>query len=81
MQPIHWLIVLIVVDIPIFFLLGKVIFGSWAGFVECIYYEMVPDIWSLIKGDYHADFVAELKLSLWIAGCVGLVLGELWLLF
>ncbi len=74
------LIILAVLNVPIYFLLGKCMFDDWAGFLECMKYWVTPDSWSFFKGEALDDWFAEMKLFIWMAGCIGAVLGEYYLL-
>ena len=67
---------LIVVNIPSYLLLGKVFFGGWEGFLECVRYGITPDIVSLFRGEYWEDKAASWKLFLYFAGCAALVFCE-----
>ena len=78
MEPVH-AVLLVIVNVPIFILLGKVFFGSWAGFGEAVWYNMMPDLLSLVTGRFRADLVAELKLMGWGFCCAGAIFGELYL--
>lgn len=74
------LIVLIVVNIPVYLLLGKMIFGDWEGFGEAIGYVLTPDIISLFNGERAEDFFATMKFFFFVALCIGCVYGEMHLL-
>lgn len=52
--------------IPTLLGLGWLIFRSWDNFLESIWYEILPDIVSLLRGKLKSDWMAELKLSLFI---------------
>jgi hypothetical protein len=71
----HWLI-LVVANSPVFFGIGWVIFDSWEGFGESLYYWIRPDMWSWIQGDGVEDWWAELKLVFFLIVCGACVWGE-----
>ncbi len=70
------LVVLALVNIPLYLFLGKMLFGNWDGFVEVIRYVIMPDILSLFKGEYLEDYWAELKFFCFIVLCIGCVFAE-----
>ena len=78
MSPLQWTywIVIGLLDLPIFFLIGKFFFNDWDGLVECIVYWFTPDIVSACQGERGADFWASLKLGLFLAVCGAVVFGE-----
>jgi hypothetical protein len=69
-------VVLGVVNLPVYFVLGTAIFRSWEDFGEAVSYWIKPDFWSLFRGEYVEDMVAEIKLGIWLALCCGAVYGE-----
>jgi len=71
----HWLI-LIAANIPLYLVVGKVFFGSWAEFFDTLRFWLTPDIVSAWRGDYWADNWAELKLFVFMALCAGAVYSE-----
>lgn len=68
--------VLGIVNIPIYFLLGWVVFGDWETFGECIRYALTPDIISWFRGEGLEDFWAEMRLFFWVGACALVVWGE-----
>jgi hypothetical protein len=69
-------IVLIFANVPLYWLVGWVIFRDRESFLECLKFWLTPDIVSLFKGEWAEDSWAEMKLLLWIALCAGAVYGE-----
>ena len=55
--------------------LWKPIFGSLDEFTECIGYWFTPDAWSFLNGDYWEDFMAELKIALWLVPSIAVGFG------
>jgi len=47
-------------------LLFKVFFKDKDDFFSCVRYYFTPDIWSLLKGEFHQNFFAEGKIFLWL---------------
>jgi len=70
------LLILGLVNLPVYFVAGKLIFKSWDSFWESIMFWLTPDLFSAFNGQYWEDWVGELKLGLWLACCIGCVYGE-----
>lgn len=60
-------------------LLFKPIFGTLEDFLECLSYTMTPDILSYLNGESWEDFIAELKLGVWIGASTAIGYGAFWL--
>ncbi len=71
---------LIIVNIPVYFLLGWIIFKDWDDFFDGLRFIVTPDIVSAFRGDYWDDRWASIKLSLWAFACISCVIGEVYLL-
>jgi len=69
-------IILAAANIPLYYLLGRLIFRDWQGFWECVKYWLTPDIISAFRGDYFEDWTSELKLFLWLIVCGVCVAAE-----
>lgn len=69
-------IVLIVVNIPLYLLLGKILFSSIEDFWEAVTFWFTPDLFSAIQGQWGDDMWAELKLGLFVGLCIACVYGE-----
>ena len=72
------MIVCLVVDIPLWILIGKVMFGDMATFLESIRFMLTPDILSMIRGEWTDDVMAETRGYIFLAACAGLVGLEYW---
>jgi hypothetical protein len=59
--------------LPVLLMVGRLFFGSWAGFFECLRFLLMPDLVSLLRGEWGADQWATFKLFLFIALCAGAV--------
>ena len=70
------IIILAIGNIPIYFLLGKVLFTDKEGFFEAIKFWFKPDILSWFNGEYWDDRTAEFKLGMLLLGSVMVVVGE-----
>jgi len=71
-----WYIILAIVNIPAYLLVGKLLFEDWYGFKEALVYWVKPDMWSWMSGEGMEDFFAELKLGIFVAVNIGIVIGE-----
>ena len=70
------LIVLGVLNLPLYLYLGKFFFGSWDGFGEAIAFFFTPDVFSFFRGEGFDDLWAELKLFLFVFACGACLFGE-----
>lgn len=73
-------IILGVANVPVYLLLGRAVFGGWGEFWECVRFWLTPDLFSLVRGEWGEDWVAEFKLLAWAVVCAGIVWGEHWAL-
>ena len=78
MKILWWLVVVLaIVNIPIYAILASVFFGKGTGGLgEGLRYAFTPDIISMFRGEYWEDRWASFKLSLWILLCIGAVAAE-----
>jgi hypothetical protein len=65
--------VLIAVNIPVFIGLGKLMFGSWGDFWECVTFWVQPGSISAMLGELDKDAWAEVKLLLFVVLCGALI--------
>lgn len=56
----------IIAGIIVLALLFKPFFGDLPGFWECVRYWLTPDIFSLFRGEWGEDWLAEMKLGFWL---------------
>jgi hypothetical protein len=71
----YWAI-LIAVNLPVFVGLGKLLFGGWSEFWECVTFWIQPDCLSALLGEWGKDVWAEFKLAAFLVGCAVIVLAE-----
>ena len=64
------IILLLVVNIPVYKIIGSWIFEDKEDFLEAIKFKLIPDIVSLFRGKFANDFFAEMKLSFFIFACI-----------
>jgi hypothetical protein len=72
-------VILVVLNVPIFLWLGRLFFGGWDGFWSAVKFWLTPDFLSMFEGRFWNDWHAEMLLGLYIAVCAGLIFGEYWL--
>ena len=70
------ILILTLLNIPLFFLIGKLIFNDWASFWEAVIFWFKPDIWSLLDGSYFEDCWAELRLLFFALACAATLFTE-----
>jgi len=74
------LIALALGNLPVYFVLGWLWFGSWEDFLECLKFWLTPDIFSWFYGEGVDDWWAETKLGFWLFSCVCCVVVEAYLI-
>lgn len=47
-------------------LLFKAFFRDMDDFYDCVRYYLTPDIWNILKGEFHQNFFAEGKIFFWL---------------
>ncbi len=66
------LVLVAIASLPIYLNLAKIFFGDdYEELAEALKYALWPDIYSLFKGKFWADWDATLKLNVFIALCLG----------
>ncbi|GAA0120811.1 MULTISPECIES: hypothetical protein [Clostridium] len=68
--------ILIVINIPIYKIIFKLIFNDMDELKESIKYHLTPDFFSLLRGEYFNDIRSQFKLSCFIISCGSLVALE-----
>lgn len=61
---------LIILDLRLFKIYFDLVFADKEDFHNSVKYNFTPDIFSLFRGEYLKDRLAELKLSLFIFLCI-----------
>ena len=74
-------IILALVNIPVYFLIGKVMFKTWEGFLDAIGYLFTLRFISAARGEFWDDWWAELKLIIFVLLCIGVVYAEYYFFF
>jgi hypothetical protein len=57
----------IIAGIVVLVSLFKPFFDDLSGFLECVRFWFTPDIISMFRGEWGDDWLAELKLGVWLA--------------
>lgn len=70
------LIVLVILNIPLYWLLGKSFFGSWQGLMDALVAIVMPDIVSAASGKYEEHRIGRFTLLLYLLVCVSTVAAE-----
>ncbi|HZW11115.1 MAG TPA: hypothetical protein VFF69_14530 [Phycisphaerales bacterium] len=71
----YWAI-LTAANLPLFIGLGKVVFGGWGEFLDCLAFWVRPDLLSALRGEWTDDLWAECKLLVFMVTGAGVVLVE-----
>lgn len=67
------LMILMVINLPLYFFIGKSFYNSWVDFTEALRYLFQPGWLSAIRGEFNDDFWETLKFYCYIATCAALV--------
>ena len=63
------LVILLVVNVPLYLLLGKAFFGGWEGFLQSLVALVQPDIVSALSGSYEEKRIGRFTLLLFLVVC------------
>ncbi|WP_222708650.1 hypothetical protein [Paenibacillus sp. N3.4] len=72
-------LILLVVNIPVYRLLFRVFFTDDDDFKESVKYSLTPDLISLFRGRYWKDKFGQTKITFFAVLCVVVVLLEVFL--
>jgi hypothetical protein len=70
------IIVLLILNIPIYKAYFRLMFSDSDDFRNSIKYSFTPDLFSLFRGEYRKDRIAEMKLSFFYFLCFITVVVE-----
>lgn len=70
------IIILVLLNIPIYKFIFKQIFVDSDDFRESVKYNFTPDLFSLFKGRYMKDKIGEFKLGLFFMACILVIIVE-----
>ena len=74
-QSAHWFI-LVIINIPVYLALGKMIFKDWGSFLESVRLWCSADWWHSLEKQWREDRKGTSELPLFILLCVLLVVVE-----
>ncbi len=74
-QSAHWFI-LVIINIPIYLALGKMIFKDWGSFLEAVRLWTSADWWYSLEKQWREDRWSTGQLPLFLLLCVLLVVVE-----
>lgn len=70
------LVALVILNIPIYLLLGKSVFGGWTGFLESIVAIFQSDLSAAASGSYEEHRVGKFTLLFFVLACIAIVAAE-----
>lgn len=70
------LIILAVINVPLYYYIGKMFYKTWADFTEALRYLFQPGWLSAIRGEFTEDFWETIKLYLFSGACALLVTAQ-----
>ncbi|MFZ2306929.1 MAG: hypothetical protein WAW73_02435 [Rhodoferax sp.] len=74
-QNAQWLL-LVLVNIPVYLGLGRIIFTDWDGFIEALRLWTSADWWLTLEKQWRLDRWSTAKLPVFVLACVALVVLE-----
>lgn len=74
-QNAQWLM-LVLINIPVFLGLGRIIFLDWDGFIEALRLWTSVDWWFTLEKQWQLDRWSTAKLPVFLLSCVALVVLE-----
>jgi hypothetical protein len=77
----HHLLLLALINIPVYLLIGKLFFDDWEDFGECVRFWFTPEWISWLSGELGEEWWADLRLVAFIGVCSLVVYGEYHLLY
>lgn len=70
------LVILAVLNIPLYLMLGKSMFGGWEGFFESIIAMITPGFVSAVQGKHGDHQIGRFTLIFYLITCVATVAAE-----
>jgi hypothetical protein len=67
---------LMVLNAPVYLLLGRLFFGDFAGFFRSLRYVLTPDLFSALRGEFWDDRWESAKFLAWVVVSGLVVLAE-----
>lgn len=70
-------IILLIIDLPLFIVIGKIMYHGWDDFCDDFKWNLIPDIFSLFTGRFLKDKRGELNSQLYFFVCFIILFLEL----
>ena len=74
------LIGVIILNIPVYLLLGKTFFGGWVGFLESFLAMFRSDLGAAMSGDYEGHQIGKFTLVLFVVTIVFTTVAEYYII-
>jgi uncharacterized membrane protein len=74
-QNAHWFI-LVIINIPVYLALGRLIFEGWGGFLEALRLLASADWWLTLEKEWREDRWGTAKLPVFLVLCLALPVIE-----
>ena len=71
----QWFI-LVIINLPVYLALGRIIFGGWGGFLEAMRLWSSADWWFTLEKEWREDRWGTSKLPVFILLCIALPVIE-----
>ncbi len=71
------IIILLIIDLPLFIVIGKLMYHGWDNFWDDFKWNLIPDIFSLFSGSFLKDKRGELNSQLYFCVCFIILFLEL----
>ena len=71
------IILLVIIDVPLFLFIGKLMFHGWTDFLDKFKWNLMPDIFSLLTGRFIKDQRGELATGIYFMICIIVLAIEL----
>ena len=75
MNPLWW-VLFTAVNVPLLYALGRWLFGDLRGFLEAVKYTLIPDVVSMLRGEWERDLDQSFRLLIWMGVGAGLYFSE-----
>ncbi|HJT32744.1 MAG TPA: hypothetical protein VJ783_11945 [Pirellulales bacterium] len=70
------MVVIVLLNTPLYFLLARSFFGSWEGFFESFVAIITPDIVSAASGNYYEHRIGRFTLFMFLLVCASITAAE-----
>jgi hypothetical protein len=66
----------VLLNIPVYFILGKSFFGGWHGFFESFFAMFRSDLQAAFAGDYEGHQIGKFTLLMYVLCCIFVVAAQ-----